>query len=288
MTFESVVIKRTVDKLIKGQDYRTEVVNSINTSFLDFVVDFFKKILDAKMDDKEISLNWYKKNFINNENLASKEVAVYAGTNMKTINNIHSSARKDIVIDFANANFEYMASIIKTLEQDDNTGLDIGLKISYKQIVVELNLAESLLVINALATKKLAIRGGAWSSIGKKVEKPLIDELCRLCNVPAENIDNTVFKKNKKLGFDREVDYKLISRSGKVYRVEVKLMGKGNPESADSIFARDPDIFIADTLSEQNENQLTSKGVLFLEMKNNPNCVEGFREILNTLDIPNS
>ena len=50
---------------------------------------------------------------------------------------------------------------------------------------------ESLIVINALATKKLQIRGGAWSSIGKKVEKPLVDELCRLAGVPAENIDKS-------------------------------------------------------------------------------------------------
>lgn len=38
---------------------------------------------------------------------------------------------------------------------------------------------ESLIVINALATKKIQIRGSSWSSIGKKVEKPLVDELCR-------------------------------------------------------------------------------------------------------------
>jgi len=287
MTFEDIIIKRTIDKLIKGQDYRTEIVNSINTMFFDFALDFFKEIVNAKLNDKEINLNWYKKNFINNSKLTSDEIAIYAGTNKKTINNIHSSGKRDVVIDVANANFENMANMIKTLEEDADSGIDINLKISYKKIVVELNLAESLLVINALATKKIAIRGGAWSSIGKKVEKPLLDELCRLCKVPAENINNKVFKKDKKLDFDREVDYQLINKEGRAYRIEVKLMGKGNPESADATIARNSEIFVADTLSEQNKKQLASRNVLFLEMKNNKRVIEDFKVILNKLKIPN-
>jgi hypothetical protein len=36
--------------------------------------------------------------------------------------------------------------------------------------------------------------------------------------------------------------------NGKEYLCEVKLTGKGNPESADVIIARDSNIFVADTL----------------------------------------
>ena len=288
MTFEDIIIKRTVDRLIKGQDYRTEVVDSIHTAFFDFALDFFKKIVEAKLNDKAINLNWYKNNFINNTSLTSDEIAIYAGTNKKTIHNIYSNAKRDVVVDVANANFENMAGMIKALEEDAGSGIDISLRISYKKIIVELNLSESLLVINALATKKIAIRGGAWSSIGKKVEKPLLDELCHLCKVPDKNIDNTYFRKDKELDFDREVDYKLISEDGKIHRVEVKLMGKGNPESMDAVVARDTNIFIADTLSIQNKNQLKSRKIFFLEMKNNNDCVGDFRKILDSLRIPNS
>ncbi len=49
--------------------------------------------------------------------------------------------------------------------------------------------------------------------------------------------------------YDREVDFKLYNKDrSKVYRVEVKLMSKDNPESADAVIARDTDIFIAYTL----------------------------------------
>lgn len=286
VTFENVVINKTVDNLIKGEDYREEVVNEINIAFLDFAINFFKKIVKAKMDVETINLDWYKKNFVNNEDMDPAECAICAGINKKTITNIYGSAKKDIVLDVANANFEYLSSIISELEMDKDAGLAISIKISYKEVTVELSLTESLLVINALATKKIAIRGGAWSSIGKKVEKPLVDRLCEICNVPHENIDNNVFHRDESLDYDREVDYKLIDKFGNVNRVEVKLMGRGNPESADAVIARDSQIFIADTLSEQNKSQLLSLGVKYLELKNNKNIKEDFQNILKELNIP--
>lgn len=146
---------------------------------------------------------------------------------------------------------------------------------------------ESLLVINAMATKKIALRGGAWSSIGKRVEKPLMLELCHLSGVNKDAINADIFKKNGEMDFDREVDFKLYSADKRrEYRVEVKLMGKGNPESADAVIARDTDIFVADTLSEQNKNQLKSLGVEFLELKNNQSSINDFKKILKKLNIP--
>ncbi len=286
MTFEDEAIKNTVSKLISGKDYRDEVINSINTIFFDFSINFFKQIVDAKMNNREINMDWYKEYFMNPNNFTSDEIANFAGLNKKNITNIYGTSSREIVLTAANNNFEYLRSLLNELENDADSGLAITITISYNDITVKLSLIESLLVINALATKKIQIRGGAWSSIGKKVEKPLLDELCRMANVPAENIDNKTFKKNKNLAYDREVDYKLISRTGKIYRTEVKLMGKGNPESADATIARDSDIFIADTLSEQNCAQLSSRNIHYLVLKNNENSINNFVKILDDLDIP--
>lgn len=63
-------------------------------------------------------------------------------------------------------------------------------------------------------------------------------------------------------------------------------MGKGNPESADAVIARDTNIFIADTLSLQNKNQLKSLNIEFLELKNNQNSIADFKKILQRLEIP--
>ena len=279
MRFNEIAIKQTVDKLISGKDYREEVINAIN-------VEFFKKILSAKMEDTNINLDWYKNNFINNDEIKPDDVAIFAGMNKKTVSNIYGSATKEIMINVANSNIDYLESILNSLG-NETQNIGISIKISYKNISVELNLSESLLVINALATKKIALRGGAWSSIGKRVEKPLMLELCALSGVPKEFINADIFKKDGELDFDREVDFKLFSKDkSKIYRVEVKLMGKGNPESADAVIARDTNNFVADTLSLQNKNQLKSLNIEFLELKNNQNAIADFKKILQKLEIP--
>lgn len=286
MRFDSVIIQSVVAKLLQGDDYREEVINAINLEFLDFALDFFKAILEAKMQDYALNLEWYKTHFINNVKLKPDEAAIYAGMNKKTISNIYGSATKEVVLNVANANIDYLESLLTSLG-DSSDNISITLKITYKNIAVELNLSESLLVINALATKKIALRGGAWSSIGKRVEKPLMLTLCEKCGVKQEFINAEVFSKNKALDFDREVDFKLYNvDKSKEYRVEVKLMGKGNPESADAVIARDSHIFIADTLSEQNKKQLKALGIEFLELKNNERILLDFIDILERLQIP--
>lgn len=287
MRFSEIIVKNTVDKLIRGEDYRKEVVNAINLEFLDFALDFFKKILDAKLNDKSIDLTWYKNHFINSGCINVDEAAIFAGMNKKTVGNIYGSAKKEIMLNVANANIDYLENLLSSLENDMDQNIGVSIKISYKEIFVELNLMESLLVINAMATKKIALRGGAWSSIGKRVEKPLMLELCHLSGVNKDAINADIFKKNGEMDFDREVDFKLYSADKRrEYRVEVKLMGKGNPESADAVIARDTDIFVADTLSEQNKNQLKSLGVEFLELKNNQSSINDFKKILKKLNIP--
>ena len=288
MTFEDKVIENTINNLLEGKDYREEIINTINIKFLDFSIDFFKRIVNAKFNNQAIDLGWYKNEFIDNEALNPDEIAINSGINKKTITNICGNASKTTVIDVSKVNYEYLIKIISELKSYENNQLDINIIIRYNSISVNLNLIESLIVINTLATKKIALRGGAWSSIGKKVEKPLVDKLCDILKVPLENRDNKFFVKDKNKDFDREIDYKLISKLNRKIKIEVKLMGKGNPESADAVIARDTNIFIADTLSEQNKNQLSYLGVEYLELKNNKNIKEDFKKILDKFLIPNS
>ena len=286
MKFGENIISRTVSKLISGLDYREEIINAVNAEFFDFSIKFFKHIVRAKFDSQEINIDWYKKIFIESDSFTPEEKIIYAGLNKKTITNIYGTQSQKIMIDAARNNLEYLRTILSELEKDSNDGLAVSIQISYNNIIVNLSLIESMLVINALATKKIQLRGGAWSTIGKRVEKPLLDKLCSLAGVPPENIDNTQFKRDKNLSYDREVDYKLISSSGKIYRVEVKLMGRGNPESADATFARNTDIFIADTLSEQNCRQLQEWSVKYLMLRDNRDSLNDFKKILLALDIP--
>jgi len=61
-------------------------------------------------------------------------------------------------------------------------------------------------------------------------------------------------------------------------------MGKGNPESADVVIARNTHIFIADTLSNLNKQQLTSLNIKWIELSS-PNGVLKFNDVFADLNI---
>ncbi len=64
-------------------------------------------------------------------------------------------------------------------------------------------------------------------------------------------------------------------------------MSKGNPESAGAIIARDTNIFVADTLSQQNKNQCDQLGVNWVALRDK----DGYKKLgvtLENLDIPHT
>ena len=277
MTLTEQVVKNIIRKLLKGEDYRIEVVTLINAEFLQFAIDFFKKIVEAKLQSKDITVDWYKEAFLN-PNLPANEIAVNSGLNKKTIHNMFNSSTKEIIIDAANEHYDVLYESIKNLVETEHE-LDLTLTIKFKGVSVDLSVSESLIVINTLAVKRAELRGGLWSSAGKRVEHPLMLTLCKLYSVDESNY-KAVFKKDKNKGFDREVDFYLIKDS-KEYLCEVKLMGRGNPESADAVIARATNVFVADKLSTQNKNQLDSLGINWVELR----CENGYRKFKKVLEI---
>lgn len=61
-------------------------------------------------------------------------------------------------------------------------------------------------------------------------------------------------------------------------------MGKGNPESADAVIARDSRVFVADKLSDMNKRQLNSLKVDWVELRSE-NGFQKFAQVLDTLQI---
>lgn len=285
MTITEQVVKNIIRKLLKGEDYRIEVVTLINAEFLQFAVDFFKKIIDAKLKNKGITVDWYKKEFLNPD-LPARDIAINSGLNEKTIHNMFNSSTKEIVIDASNEHYDTLYEAIKNLV-DTEHDLDLTLTVKFKGVSVDLNVSESLIVINTLAVKRSALRGGLWSTAGKRVEKPLMQTLCKLYGVSNKNYALRIKGKEiKEDDFEREIDFYLIEDKNQ-YKCEVKLMGRGNPESADAVIARDSKVFVADKLSDANKKQLNSLRVGWVELRSNG----GFRRfdnVLKNLKIPHA
>lgn len=235
------------------------------------------------MDSKNITIDWYKKEFLSKD-LKTNEIAINSGLNMKTIHNMFNSSTRNIVIDASNEHIESLYNSIKELTESEKE-IDLTLTIKFNSVSVDLNVAESLIVINTLAVKRASIRGGAWSSAGKRVEKPLMETLCKLYSVPKENY--FVKAKGKILTeteFEREIDF-FLTNDGKDFECEVKLMGIGNPESADAVIARASKVFIADKLSDTNIKQLNSLKVEWVQLRDT-NGFQRFEKVLENLNIP--
>ena len=64
-------------------------------------------------------------------------------------------------------------------------------------------------------------------------------------------------------------------------------MGKGNPESADAVIARDSSVFVADKLSNTNKKQLDHLGVEWVELRSEDGFLR-FKTVLDNLDIPHN
>lgn len=278
MTLKEIVIQNIIRRLIYGEDYRTEILALINAEFLQYAIDFFKRIAVAKLNNENITEDWYKTEFLS-DRLSSDEIIIHSGLNKKTITNMYNSARREIVLDVTSSYYDELNESISELAQK-NDDIDITLIIKFRSVAVDLNISESLIVINSLAVKRAQLRGGAWSTAGKQVEIPLMITLCRLFSVPEENYTTKGLTSE-----GREVDFHLIGAEGNQQFCEVKLMGRGNPESADAVIARDTDVFVADKLSDLNKRQLTERGVQWVELRSK-NGYRKFFEVLQELNIP--
>lgn len=291
---DNQAIKKIVTALISGKDYRRVIVNIIDFQFLKFALDFLEQVADSKAQEanskKELNrdgANWYKEYFLNNE-LNKKQLAINAGLNAKTIANMYNSTKKEVVEYASNLHFDklYEEIVQLTKHRDD---MDVNISINLGETEVELSIIESLIVINTIAVKRAEIRGGAWSKIGKNVEAPLMLSLCKLYGVGSDNYQIKEAKKNTPLkidpnSFSREIDF-YFKKGDKTYNCEIKLMGRGNPESADAVIARDSAVFVADKLSDTNKKQLDSLGIEWIELRGGK-ALEHFKKILDALGIP--
>ena len=277
VTMRPALVAEIIRRALGGQDHRDIVVDLIDASFLSEVLGFFERVVLAKMNSQLISIDWYQDTFLASD-IASQELINNAGLNKKTVTNKHGSARREIVVQESLLHYEKLVALIDSLTDDH---LNIDLSLTLGDVTVHLNLNESLIVVNALAARRATIRGGAWSSAGKQVEAPLMEVLCRTFEVE----DSFFTRALADDGSLREVDFYLRPISEPAAKCEVKLMGTGNPESADVVIARDSRVFVASTLSDLNKRQLDDLGILWTQLQEETGFLK-FQQTLDTLGIP--
>ena len=259
-------IKNIIRKLIAGEDYYSEALDAIDADFLQYIVDFFKRIVKAKLDKKLVTSDWYREEFLISHSLSNTEM-----------NTISVSNSDQIVLDTTLKHYDALYDVFNNLGMED---MGMTFTVKFNGVSFSLNLNESLILFNTLAVRRSSLQNRLWSETRKQVEKPLMIALCALFKVPKKYYDQRNLPESQ-----RESDFYLFDDIGKDYPGEVKLMGKGNPESADAVYARDSRFLVANKLSDTNKQQMDSEGILWVELQTE-NGYKRFEEVLKTLSIP--
>ena len=259
-------INKIIRKLIAGEDYYPEVLNAIDAEFLQYVVDFFKRIVRAKLDKKSVTADWYKEEFLLSHPLSDAEM-----------NTISLSSSEQIVLDTTLKHYDVLCDAFNDLDMKD---MGMTFTVKFRGVSFSLSLNESLIFFNTLAVRRSTLQNRIWSETKKQIEKPLMIALCALFKVPKKYYDQRNLPESQ-----RESDFYLFDDTGKDYPGEVKLMGKGNPESADAVYARDSRFLVANKLSDTNKRQMDSVGILWVELQME-NGYKRFEEVLKALSIP--
>lgn len=279
MPLTDSALQNVLRMILKGEHYRKAVLSEISDDFFRFTVRFFKDVASAKIEGLEITEDWYKRYFLEGR-FPPKETLIYTGLNDKSVVNIYGSASRRVILEVVPEYYRELMQRVDDLISNGFPNIRLSMAIKYNDCSVELSFRETLIVVNTLAAKHAEIRGGAWSGLGKRLELPLMLTLAKLYQVPSNH-----YAGKGMTGESREVDFHFLSKSGDQFFCEVKLMGKGNPESADSTIARRSNIFIAQTLSIKNKSQLTNRGHHWIEL----GAPDGFKRmftVFSYLDVP--
>jgi len=71
-----LVIREVIERLLKSKDYRIVTQTEINGRFLTYCIDFFKKVVDAKINRNTITEDWYKENFVMDDSIKPVDRAI--------------------------------------------------------------------------------------------------------------------------------------------------------------------------------------------------------------------
>ncbi len=266
------VIKRLI---LDGENHRRVIFEGLNRQFLAYALDFFEQIAMAKPSSGDS--DWYRDIFIQH-GISKEEISVRGAVPEKTVGNIHGSQRYDLVLEEAQKNVDYLRRTMAVLLDGDAPDGHF-LVIDRGGEPVELTLEETLLVASALAVKYGKLRGGLWSSLGKQAEAPLMETLCEMFAVPSQH------RRVPGVGEGHhQTDYTLI-KDAAVYRCEVKLSGKGNPEGLPLAPARGARLLVADQMSDQTKQTCDEMNVEWVELAS-PEGWKRFGLALDAFKIP--
>jgi len=270
--------KHIIKLILEGKSHRPYMVSEKSAIYLEFFAKFIEEI---KNTDPLINNKTFENIYINNKSVENQ--LWNSGLNKKTIGDTYGSQS----VSTMETAIEEIGPTIKDLAFDLPTSLaEVSFKFKLKDGLISHNMTgiDFFRILLAISTNHAALKGGFASTFGKQIEKSFLLTLCKIFQIKNDNYHAYDMMDNN--NFNRETDFYIIDNNRAQHKIEMKMMGKGNPEGADSLYARGTKIFIADTLSETNKRQCDSNHVYWIELKNDG--WKKFQQVMDQLHIPNN
>lgn len=254
------LVKQIIRELLTdGGNHRRLIFDEINREFLQYALSFLDQARQAKLHWEESTAgsadDWYFQEMVANAR-STNDIGIIGGVPKKTVVNIYGSGRRENMLEAAAANIHNLKQTLEELNALRSPAVDASITLDNG---FQFTPVESMLILNSLAVKRQQISGGNWSAVGHAVEVPLMQTLCRLYSIPEYQYRAGMEQDGK-----FQVDFNLF-KEGVEYRCEVKLNGRGNPESVTAAIARDPRIILADHISQQNRSKLQSNSIKWVD-----------------------
>lgn len=232
------VIKEIVLALLRGEDYREYVLAQIQSDFVTTVFDLTQKVFRARSTSQ--SDDWWDVELIKNST-NKRELCWFGGVNTKTVKNRTGSESRNNCLEMAMLNTSGLDKLFDQMASDTYPLITIHIENDGQSL--NLTPKESMRLFNTISAMRSTLRGGAWSKIGHVIQRPLLRAMFILLGLPP----NT-YEIDPRGADERQIDAIIFYRYN-VIRVELKLLGIGNPELADQALARPIQLFLADRIS---------------------------------------
>jgi hypothetical protein len=260
---ERTYIDDIVDALFKGENHRKYVLKEVQRRVTIQVSNLINRILREK-DEK--NTDWWKNKLIlagTNKN----EIAWFGGLNIKTIHNMAGTTSIEICKSLSAENYDALKSLIKELPREFPK---FKIVFTIKGKKYELSEVESFIFTFVVSSMSKALSGGAWSEVGKRAGTLYLQRLFEKLGIGAGPLAGDLYYQLEVLEKERAIDSTIYYKGKQIMRIEIKLLGPGNPEIGDEAIARKPDIFLVDKLTDMMKRQAEQNNITVIEIRNAP------------------
>lgn len=245
-----------IRNLFAGNEFRQGVESLSENQISECIAENLRSAVVAKLDGMSIDLSWY---------IASLSASVSSPVLNERNNELRVNAM-NFVKQLSDAAYE----------PEDSISISMG----FRHVTIDLTFDECLFIINSLAVHNVEVYQEGLRMISRNISWLLLLTLCKLFRVPEWNYRYGTHGNGLHSNF-----FYLFDNHDKHCQCEVKLMGQGNPESADAVIARDTHVFVADKLSDLNKQQLDNRGIQWVELRSE-NGYRRFYAVLRELGVP--